>query len=222
MRCYCFKGNTWNLIFLFLFYPTAFSSMSLLIWYMRFEDTYCGCYQWGLLSGKLWRLLFLYPRLPFFLIVKVLKEKMANSNGYWLKLFTYNLFHQYSPIFFNHLSWLPLFLQFKQFELYWCAFFCSHIFIIFECNLDWWLWKQEVEGKCQWFWSWKFSTLVGKQSEKTLFDQKVAFSRVFQQFSLNCFFILSFSILGQDFLADNFLWILGFFFCRTKICLAVA
>ena len=35
----------------------------------------------------------------------------------------------------------PMFLQFKEFELYWGAVFflkiCSHIFMIFEVKLEW-------------------------------------------------------------------------------------
>ena len=83
---------------------------------------------------------------------------------------------------------------------------CSHIFMIFEVKLEWWLWSRrnrKWREKTSGFAAWIFFALILKKSEKTVFEQKFGFSVVVfcSHAAISLWFLLFFSVF----------WI-GFFF----------
>ena len=87
------------------------------------------------------------------------------------------------PILSSYVS--QFLLQFKEFELYWGAIFffkiCSHIFMIFKLKLEQWFWSRrnrKWSEKASGFAAWNFFAPNLKESEKTVFEQKFAFSLV--------------------------------------------
>ena len=89
-----------------------------------------------------------------------------------------------------------LFLQFTHFHDFW-----SQIGVVILVTP-----KQEVERKSEWFCGVIFFALDLKQSEKTVFERKFAFSLVFcSHAAISIWFLLFFQFFGSDCYLNGFL-----------------